>query len=203
MQHLIFKLRKSPLAMVFLALWYLRKKPIPSPPVYKERVVSEYGKMFGVNILFESGTFKGDMVYAVKNQFKRIITVELSDYYFKNAVKLFRNDKHIKIIFGDSGTEIKRIIKLIKEPVVFWLDAHFVGEGTAKGKLNTPIVNELRAILNHKIKSHVILIDDAGYFNGKNDYPTIEELKAMFKDSGYSLKVENDIIRITPKTTPK
>lgn len=198
MTYLMFKLKKSPVALVFLVLWYLRNKPIPSPPIYKERVVSEYGKRFGINILFESGTFRGDMVYAVKNQFKRIITIELNDYYFKNAVKLFKNDKHIKIIFGDSGKEIKRIIKLIKKPVVFWLDGHFVGKGTAKGKLNTPIVNELKAILNHKIKSHVILIDDAGYFNGKNDYPTIEEVKGMLKGSEYSLKVENDIIRITP-----
>ncbi len=198
MTHLMFKLKKSPVALVFLVLWYLRNKPIPSPPVYKERVVSEYGKRFGIDILFESGTFRGDTVYATKNQFKRMITVELFDYYYKNAVKLFKNDKHIEIYFGDSGKEIKRIIKSINKPALFWLDAHFVGPGTAKGKLNTPIMNELKTILSHKIKSHVILIDDAGYFNGKNDYPTIGKLKDMFKDSGYSLKVENDIIRITP-----
>ena len=198
MNQLVFRLKKSPVALVFLLLWYLQKKPIPSPPIYKERVISKYGKRFGINILFESGTFRGDTVFALKNQFKRIISVELSDYYFKNAVKLFRNDRHIKIIFGDSGKEIKRIIKSIREPVLFWLDGHFVGEGTAKGKLNTPILNELKAILNHKIKSHVILIDDAGYFNGKSDYPTIGELKKMLKKSMYSLEVENDIIRITP-----
>ena len=198
MTHLMFKLKKSPVALVFLVQWYLRNKPIPSPPVYKERVVSEYGKRFGIDILFESGTFRGDMVYATKNQFKRMITVELFDYYYKNAVKLFKNDKHIEIYFGDSGKEIKKIIKTINKPTLFWLDAHFVGPGTAKGKLNTPIINELKTILSHKIKSHVILIDDAGYFNGKNDYPTIGKLKDMFKGSGYSLKVENDIIRITP-----
>lgn len=192
------RLKKSPIALVFLLLWYLRKRPIPSPPIYKERVVSKYGKKYGTSILFESGTFRGDMVYVSRNQFKRIISVELSDYYFKNAVKLFKNYKHIEIYFGDSGEEIKKIIKSINEPALFWLDGHFVGKGTAKGKLNTPIVNELKTILNHKIKSHVILIDDAGYFNGKNDYPTIEELKGMFKGSEYSLKVENDIIRITP-----
>ena len=198
MIHLMFKLKKSPLALVFLVLWYLRNKPIPSPPIYKEKVVSEYGKKFGINILFESGTFRGDMVYAVKNQFKRIITIELSDYYFENAVKLFKNDKHVKIYFGDSGKEIKRIIQSIKKPIIFWLDGHFVGEGTAKGQLNTPIINELKAILNHQVKSHVILIDDAGYYNGKNDYPTIEKLRNMLKNTKYSLRVENDIIRIIP-----
>lgn len=203
MAHLAFKLKKSPLALVFLVLWYLKNKPIPSPPVYKERVVSGYRKKYGTSILFESGTFRGDMVYASKNQFKRIITVELYDYYYKNAVKLFKNDRHIEIYFGDSGKEIKKIIKTINKPTLFWLDAHFVGPGTAKGKLNTPIINELKTILNHKIKSHVILIDDAGYFNGKNDYPTIAGLKKMLAGSEYSLKVENDIIRITPKTSPK
>lgn len=201
MTHLMFKLKKSPIALVFLVLWYLKNKPIPSPPVYKERTVSQYGKRFKINTLVESGTFRGDMVYALKNQFKKIITIELSDYYYKNAVKLFKNNKHIEVYFGDSGKEIKKIIKSINKPALFWLDAHFVGPGTAKGKLNTPIMNELRTILNHKIKSHVILIDDAGYFSGKDDYPTIEELKDMLKGSEYSLKVENDIIRITPKTT--
>lgn len=198
MSHLLFKFKKSPISLVFLVLWYLRKKPIPSPPAYKERVVSQYGKRFGTSILFESGTFRGDMVYASKNQFKRIITIELFDYYYKNAVKLFKNDKHIEIYFGDSGKEIKKIIKTINKPTLFWLDAHFVGPGTAKGKLNTPIMNELKTILKHKIKSHVILIDDAGYFSGKNDYPTIQKLKNLLKKTKYNLEVKNDIIRITP-----
>lgn len=198
MKNLVFKFKKSPVALIFLALWYLRKKPIPSPPIYKERVVSFYANKYGTSILFESGTFRGDMVYVSKNHFKRIISVELYDYYYKSAVKLFKNDRHIEIIFGDSGTEIKKIIKTISKPTLFWLDAHFVGEGTAKGKLNTPILNELNTILNHKIKSHVILIDDAGYFNGKDDYPTITQLKKMLRNTNYVLNVENDIIRITP-----
>lgn len=67
-----------------------------------------------------------------------------------------------------------------------------------KSDLNTPIINELTHIFNHKIEGHVILIDDARCFNGADDYPTIKELQNFIKEKMPLLKlsVEDDIIRI-------
>ena len=178
--------------------WCLIGKPIPPPHVYKQKVVSSYVNKFKVNTLIESGTYLGDMVFGVKNKFNNIISIELSDFYFKKALQRFKNQSHIKIIRGDSGEEIKKILKTINEPCAFWLDGHYSSGFTAKSKLNTPILNELKSILSHKIKSHVILIDDARCFNGKKDYPKINQLKQMFKGSNYTLEVKYDIIRITP-----
>lgn len=188
------KLKKSPLV---LFLWYVNGKKIPPPHIYKQKIVSEYGKTFKINVLYESGTFKGDMVYGMKNRFQKIFSVELSDFYFQIAKKRFNNDKHISIIKGDSEREIQRYLNSLKEPSVFWLDGHYSGGHTTKSKVNTPIINELKSILNHKIKTHVILIDDARHFIGEDGYPKINDLKKMLKGSNYGMKIKDDIIRIT------
>lgn len=196
--NLVEKLKKN---SIIILLWYLWGKPIPPPHIYKQKIVRLYGKKFRINILVESGTFKGDMVYGVRNGFKKIITIELSDYFFKKATVRLKNFKNIRIIKGDSGRKIKQILKFVKGPAVFWLDGHYSGGITSRGKLNTPIVQELQAIFSHKIKSHVILIDDARCFNGKNDYPKINQLKKLIpaRSPTYSLEIKEDIIRITPE----
>jgi len=59
-------------------------------------------------------------------------------------------------------------------------------------------MKELRRIFNHEIKNHVILIDDARFFIGKDNYPTLQELKEfVLKNYPKStFNVEDDIIRI-------
>ena len=86
----------------------------------------------------------------------------------------------------------------INERAIFWLDGHYSDGITAKGDLNTPILKELEAILSHNIKDHIILIDDARCFVGKDDYPTIEQLKNFVYKRNNNLKfeIEYDIIRI-------
>lgn len=190
------KLKKTP---VVLVLWYIRGKKIPPPHIYKQKVVSEYGKRNKINKLYESGTFKGDMVYGMRKKFKKIVSIELSDLFFKLASRRLKKYKHVKVIKGDSEKEIKKYLINLNEPSVFWLDGHNSFGDTAKGKLNTPIVNELKSILSHKNKSHVILIDDARHFTGENDYPRISDLKKTLKKTNYNMQIESDIIRITPQ----
>lgn len=194
--NLVEKAKKSPLVLL---LWYLNGKKLPPPHIYKQKVVSSYGKNFGINNFYESGTFKGDMVHGMKDKFKKITTIELSDLYFRKAKERFKKNKHIEIIKGDSEKEIKKFLKKIKSSCIFWLDGHYSYGNTAKGKLNTPIISELKTILDHKTKSHVILIDDARCFTGKDDYPTIHQLQKSLKNSNYLLERENDIIRIVPR----
>ena len=53
---------------------------------------------------------------------------------------------------------------------------------TAKGQVDTPIVQEMKCILNHKMaENHVTLIDDARCFTGENDYPTLETLERIIR----------------------
>lgn len=48
-----------------------------------------------------------------------------------------------------------------------WLDAHYSGGTTAKGKKSSPLKDELEIIKKHPIKNHIILIDDVNCM-GKN-----------------------------------
>lgn len=68
----------------------------------------------------------------------------------------------------------------------------------------TPILEELEIVLSQEI-NHIILVDDARLFVGKDDYPTIAELITFInnKKPNLSIEIEYDIIRVTQKTTWK
>lgn len=177
--------------------WEKNGKSIPPPQVVKLFKIRELQKKYDCKLFIETGTYKGDMIYALKNDFEQLITVELSEQYHQKAVEKFRNDKHINLLLGDSGILMPKIIKDIKVKTLFWLDGHFSSGNTAKGELDCPIFGELDAIFSSPLK-HVLLIDDARYFNGTSDYPTIEGLKSYIEKNkpGSYFSNENDLITV-------
>jgi hypothetical protein len=182
-------------------VWEKSDKTGPPPHPIKQEVVKEYGKRFSIDILVETGTYAGEMVNVVKNNFKKIFSIELSPGLCDQAKKKFAKYPNIHIICGDSAKALPNILNPIRKPCLFWLDAHYSGGITIKGDIKTPIAEELKAILNHPVLNHVILIDDARYFVGENDYPTLKWLKnyVVKYRSNYCFKIKNDIIRIYPK----
>ncbi len=176
--------------------WKMQGKPLPPPHFAKQLAIRKYRRNFSFNILIESGTYLGEMVEAQRKYFRKIVSIELSQTLFENAINRFRNHKNIEILHGDSGELLKNIVRNLESSAIFWLDGHYSGGNTAKGKIETPILNELEPIFQSS-KAHIILIDDARLFDGNNDYPTIEYLKAFAEKAAYSLKVEDDIIRLT------
>jgi len=173
-----------------------------SPPhIIKENVLKEYAKKFNLKTFVETGTYYGDMIYALKDNFEKIYTVELDEFLFKTAKKRFVSFNHIEVIHGDSGEKIKEIILKINEPTLFWLDGHASGGETAKGEKDTPIYEELDIIFKSKNLDHVIVIDDARCFGNEPDYPTLNELKEFVfsKKKNLEITVEFDSIRIIPK----
>jgi len=171
-----------------------------TPHVIKQEAIRYYQKKYNIKILVETGTFMGEMVYAQRNNFEKIISIELSKELFNIALKRLKKYKNVEITNGDSGKVLKQLVDKISDPAIFWLDGHYSGFETAKGDLETPIKYELDTILSSRL-NHIILIDDARLFIGKNDYPTIEELKAyvLAKKINYIFNIEDDIIRIYNK----
>src|SRR3569832_2297469 len=178
--------------------WEKQGRPSPPPHVIKEELIRDYAKNFNTQILIETGTYLGDMVHAMKKSFSRIISFELDQTLAAQAQQRFANDNHIEIVQGDSGKLLGDYLATINEPCLFWLDGHYSGGITARGTLETPIKNELTAILKHPVNGHVILIDDARCFTGENDYPTLDELKTFVAEHNVNHKfsVEHDVIRI-------
>ena len=179
--------------------WEKNGRPSPPPHIVKQMAIEEYRKRYNIGTLIETGTFLGDMVEAQRDQFETIYSIELSEKLFRKAVRRFKTYSKIKILQGDSGVVLNKLVGEINTPILFWLDGHYSEGITAKGTKECPVREELEAIFKRHLP-HIILIDDARLFNGTHDYPTIDEIKQLIIKSGthYSLIVKDDIIRLIP-----
>ena len=178
--------------------WEKSDKTGPPPHLIKQKIVKEYGRKFNLDFLVETGTYTGEMVSAVKDNFKDIFSIELSDELCSQAKKKFGDFPNIHILCGDSSKILPEILKSNRKPCLFWLDAHYSGGITEKGGVETPIADELNEIFNHYIDGSVILIDDARCFNGEKDYPTLKWVRdyILSRNPSLNIIVENDVIRI-------
>lgn len=183
-----------------VVIWRVNGKTLPLPHKIKTKVILDFARMFNLNTLVETGTYLGQTVDDLKNCFAKIYSIELDKTLFIEARKIFIKNKNVKIIQGDSGAILNKLIKSIKTPSLFWLDAHYSGGITARGLKNTPIIKEIAAVSKSKIKNHIILIDDAREFNGTGDYPTIKQIRVFVakKFKNYKIEIKDDIIRIYP-----
>ncbi|MDP4115053.1 MAG: hypothetical protein Q8903_02905 [Bacteroidota bacterium] len=178
--------------------WINAGKPVPPHHIVKQKAILEYKEKFNLDTLVETGTFRGDMMYCMKGEFKKLYSIELAEGLYKKAKKRFKKYPNVNILFGDSGEVLKSLVPSFQLPVLFWLDGHYSGTVTAKGNVETPILMELETIFKSNI-DHTILVDDAILFNGTRDYPTMEVLKNYVAKNKpqYKVKVENDLIRIS------
>lgn len=179
--------------------WESNGYPIPPPHSAKQKIIQKYAQQNLCNTLVETGTYLGDTVYSQRENFSRIISIELSSRLFKAAQNRFRNYTHIKILYGNSGKVLPEIMPGITSRSLFWLDGHYSSGKTARGERESPVFEELQAIFSSNELCHVILIDDARLFNGKRDYPTIEELETYIyeKNPDYNISLESDILILT------
>jgi hypothetical protein len=183
-----------------LAAWERQGRPVPPPHAHKQRVLREYADRHGLGVLVETGTYLGDMVNAVRGEFRQIYSIELDPALQRRAAERFADRENITILQGDSARVLPALLAQLDSPALFWLDGHYSADITAKGEKDTPIVSELEGIAAHSLKGHVILIDDARCFNGTHDYPTLKELEGIARRHwpASSFEVQDDIIRIAP-----
>jgi hypothetical protein len=179
--------------------WKLRGEPVRSPHLLKQRVVREYAQRYGLNVLIETGTYYGEMVAAMKRRFAEIHSVEYDPELARRAQKKFSRWPHIHILEGDSQRVVPELLRSLDRPALFWLDAGYYGWAGLQGDKQR-LTTELESILSHRIKGHVILMDDARGLNGQNGSPTVAQLQQRIEAQfpGRSLEVKHDILRITP-----
>jgi hypothetical protein len=181
-----------------LLRWILAGRPVPPPHLVKQRTVRAYAGKYHLPVFVETGTYRGDMVEAVKRDFAQVYSIELGAELHRLAQKRFESDRQVTILQGDSGEVLRGLLQRIDRPALFWLDSHYSDADTARSALITPIRSELDHILAHPLAPrHVILIDDARLFTGEDDYPTLESLNAVLARAGFpGCRVQDDIIRI-------
>ncbi len=173
-------------------LWRMRGSPGPKVPhLGKQRTIQQYAREFNLHILVETGTNYAHMIYVQKDCFREIYSIELDEWRAESARRKFAGRPHIHILQGDSGEVLPKVGPASKEPCLFWLDGHDFD-------ISTPVKQELDAIYKHPVQDHVLLIDDARWFDGRTDYPTLAELreKVAGEYPGRIVEVKDDIIRI-------
>ena len=180
-------------------MWIVGGKVPPTPHLIKQDALKAFKKRFNIDTLIETGTCAGDMVFLMRDHFRKIYSIELSDYLFSIAKQRVRKYSHIELYQGDSGYVLPEILSKLNLPALFWLDGHYSGDVTAKGELNTPIVREISAILQSP-HEHILLIDDVRCFDGSNDYPAIGAIIDLViqRRKNYIYQIENDIISFYP-----
>jgi len=179
--------------------WEMAGRPLPPPDVLKQRNLRRAAEAHGLRIFVETGTFDGQMVEAMRNHFDRIYSIELSREYCDAARRRFAASRHIDFLLGDSGVVLRSVVASLEGPALFWLDAHYSGGITARGAIDTPIIEELNCIFPGRFE-HVVIIDDARLFGEDPGYPTFAEVKehVLSRNGKLSIDIVDDAIRITP-----
>jgi hypothetical protein len=183
---------KNVSAPVEYSIWKLKGSPQPKVPhLVKQRVIQEYAQKFHLRTLIETGTNFSHMLYVQKDHFKEIYSIELDPWKVGIARKKFADRPYIHVLEGDSGEVLPKLLPDLKEPCLFWLDGHDFD-------ISTPVKKELEALYKHPIQDHVLLVDDARWFDGRTDYPTLEEMRAQVARDypGHVMEVRDDMIRI-------
>lgn len=116
----------------------------------------------------ETGSYKGTGIQDLLKEprFTEIHSIELSPKWANHCKEQFAQYPQVHIHEGDSATVLEQMIvddKLPKEPVIFYLDAHYSGGETAGGKEGDngcPVLRELQALSKRNVQGDIIFIDD-------------------------------------------
>lgn len=128
--------------------------------IWKEDLLRELGDITGINILIETGTCEGSTIFALRNDFEEIHSIELSPHFFNISTKRLSQFSNISLYQGNSGKLLGALLDdLRNEPTIFWLDAHSSGGLTADE--GDPLADELKAIMTKRPDSLVIIDDMA------------------------------------------
>lgn len=165
--------------------------------------LKELQEISGANVFIETGTYSGETASKACHWFNTVHTIELSPELYTQAKKCWKNST-INFHLGDSPHVLKHLLPRVNGKIIFWLDGHFSGKGTAKGITNTPVLEELYAIKECGITNAIILIDDIRCFQPFDNvpenealqgYPTVQELyHAILEINGdYNFHIFGDV----------
>lgn len=191
-----------------LALQRVKSPAGPLEPAF----LRELSAAFGLRYLVETGTFLGHTTAVASDIFPEVHTIELSPELAAKARTRFAGTPQVHVHQGDSATLLPQILEQLTGPALFWLDGHYSEGITARGHGNTPILDEIAAIVRSGRKDAVILIDDLRLFDRRrldvgessslHGYPAVTEVYAAVQeiDPDYQFYVCGDVALAFPAT---
>ena len=111
------------------------------------------------NHYIETGTYRGDGIRRVLNNYEKIHSIELSEKWYRYNTEQFKNCKNVKIYLGDSKKVLPALLNTIEEPATIFLDAHYSGAPTAMGEEQTPLLHELELLKSRQYDDIIIIAD--------------------------------------------
>jgi len=175
-----------------------KKQQTALPHLLKQRAVLDCASRSGARVFVETGTYFGLMLEACIGHFDRLVSIEVEPHFYRRAQRVFRDQANVTLLHGDSAKLLPELLGTIESPCLFWLDAHYSGGLTGRAELETPIREELEAILGHSYR-HTILIDDANCFDGTHDYPELGWIESISRESGYAMSLADNIIQLVAR----
>lgn len=149
----------------------------------------------GLNVLVETGTYKGETVKWALDKFDKVISMDISKEFIHQANKEFALARNVLLLQGDSRELLSSICRgRHNEPTLFWLDAHWTGEKEYSDPLGPcPLLEEVDAINDNFFGKHAIMIDDYSLWAK----PLMDKLTAKLFDKGRAdrdIAIVDDVI---------
>lgn len=130
----------------------------------KHPFLSELKTLFQIDTFVETGTYLGSTAFEASQVFPAVHSIELYPPLYENALKHLAGIEHIHLHQGESGDILDKLIPTLSGRVLYYLDAHFSGGGSALGRQSFPVLEELAALRKNHSSDAVILIDDIRIF---------------------------------------
>jgi len=152
----------------------------------------------------ETGTNCGATALWAAQYFQKVITIEAAKEIYEAVLNNYSHLENIEFVLGNSKEQLVEIVPRLKEPCIFWLDAHWSGGITYGESEECPLLEELQ-IINDSEFDHFILIDDARLFlspppspHRVEEWPTIDAVTSLLNAgrSRYTVIVEDVIVSV-------
>ena len=150
---------------------------------------------YHIDYFVETWTYEWDTTQIISKLVKVVYTIELAKYYYDLAVIRFKNQRNIILLCGDSWEKLSEVFNSsLNDRCLIFLDGHYSGWETAKGKTDCPIFWELEKIKKHHIKNHIIVIDDVRLIWVDIHYPDMKNLIDFLLsiNEKYSIRIQYD-----------
>jgi hypothetical protein len=161
-------------------------------------ITAEVLRKYTYNYVFvETGTGNGDGVQAALDAgFGHISSFEAYELAWAKAHERFGNMDSVDIFYGDTATgKLWKWLEWQEWPITFFLDAHYMPNMPPRIAHRCPVLEEIKQIAQHPIKTHTVLIDDRRIFQkGSARWGNITEVDIyaeLIKIGRYELSYES------------
>ena len=129
-----------------------------------------------------AGSFPVEAVAMVRRLGHPVISLERESAVYESVQRRFQHDRDVVLVHWNSPWQLSDVLNRLDRPALLWLE-HGV----------MPVLAELR---DQPIRSHSLLIDHAGSFDGRDSRPDLLAVLTAIRavNFSYRIKLEGDVL---------